>query len=98
MQNAGCWYRLTEKGTKVALLLILFHKELWHPLANSLFHHQHTVSLRPNGKLEAACHKAYNSIQTSSTCSKLPEFVEAFLFTNGAARICGGGLMTPARR
>jgi hypothetical protein len=56
-------YRLTEKGTKVAILFILFHKQLCGPLANSLFHHQTAASLRPNSKLETAYHKADHSIQ-----------------------------------
>ena len=56
-------YRLTEKGTKVALLFILFHKQLCGPLANSLFHHQPAASLRPNSKIEIAYHKADHSIQ-----------------------------------
>jgi hypothetical protein len=55
-------YRLTEKGTKVALLFILFHKQLCGPLANSLFHHQPAVAPRPNSKLETAFHKADHSI------------------------------------
>ena len=56
-------YRLTEKGTKVALLFILFHKQLCGPLANSLFHHQPAAALRPNSKLQNAFHKADHSIQ-----------------------------------
>jgi hypothetical protein len=56
-------YRLTEKGTKVALLFILFHKQLCGPLANSLFHHRPDNAQRPNSKLEAALHKADRSIQ-----------------------------------
>ena len=56
-------YRLTEKGTKVALLFTLFHKQLCGPLANSLFHHQPAATLRPTSKLEAAYHKADHSIQ-----------------------------------
>jgi hypothetical protein len=56
-------YRLTEKGTKVALLFILFHKQLCGPIANSLFHHQPDTNLRPSSKLEAAYHKADHSIQ-----------------------------------
>ena len=54
-------YRLTEKGTKVALLFILFHKQLCGPLANSLFHHQPAAAPRPNSKLETAFHKACDS-------------------------------------
>jgi hypothetical protein len=56
-------YRLTEKGTKVALLFILFHKQLCGPLANSLFHHQTATEPRPNSRLETAFHKADHSIQ-----------------------------------
>ena len=56
-------YRLTEKGSKVALLFILFHKQLCGPIANSLFHHQTVQAPRPNSKLETAFHKADHSIQ-----------------------------------
>jgi hypothetical protein len=56
-------YRLTERGTKVALLFILFHKQLCGPLANSLFQHQTAPLPRPNSKLETAFHKADRSIQ-----------------------------------
>jgi len=56
-------YRLTDKGTKVALLFVLFHKQLCGPLANSLFQHQPAATPRPNSKLEAAFHKADHSIQ-----------------------------------
>jgi hypothetical protein len=56
-------YRLTDKGVKVALLFILFHKQLCGPLANSLFHHQPHAESRPNSKLESALHKADASIR-----------------------------------
>ena len=56
-------YRLTEKGNKVALLFILFHKQLCGPLANSLFHHQPAATPQPNSKLETAFHKADHSIR-----------------------------------
>jgi hypothetical protein len=56
-------YRLTAKGTKVALLFVLFHKQLCGPLANSLFHHQPNAQLRPKSKLETAYHKADASIR-----------------------------------
>ena len=55
-------YRLTGKGTKVALTFVLFHQRLCGPLANSLFHHQPNSGARPNSKLEAAYHKADASI------------------------------------
>jgi len=55
-------YRLTEKGTKVALTFVLFHQKLCGPLANSLFHHQPNSDARPNSKLEAAYHKADSAI------------------------------------
>ena len=56
-------YRLTGKGTKVALTFVLFHKQLCGPLANSLFHHQPDRDARPNSKLETAYHKADASIR-----------------------------------
>jgi hypothetical protein len=56
-------YRLTGKGTKVALTFVLFHQRLCGPLANSLFHHQPNSGARPNSKLEAAFHKADASIR-----------------------------------
>ena len=56
-------YCLTEKGVKVALLFILFHKQLCGPLANSLFHHQRHTATRPNSKLESAIDKADASIR-----------------------------------
>jgi hypothetical protein len=56
-------YRLTEKGAKVALLFILFHKQLCGPLANSLFHHQTAPDPQPKSKLETALYKADRSIQ-----------------------------------
>src|SRR5450432_1336648 len=45
-------YRLSDKGTRVALMFVLFHKQLCGPLANSLFHHQPDPASRPKSKLE----------------------------------------------
>jgi hypothetical protein len=56
-------YRLTGKGTKVALTFVLFHQKLCGPLANSLFHHKTNNDHRPNSKLEAAFCKADASIR-----------------------------------
>lgn len=56
-------YRLSDKGTKVALLFLLFHKRLCGPLANSLFHHRPDADSRPKSKLQTAFHKADTSIQ-----------------------------------
>jgi Mn-dependent DtxR family transcriptional regulator len=55
-------YRLTDKGTKVALTFVLFHQRLCGPLANSLFHRPDGAT-RPNSKLEAGCDKADASIR-----------------------------------
>ena len=54
-------YRLTDKGAKIALLFVLFHKQLCGPLANSLFRHQHPSS--PNSKLESAIDSADASLR-----------------------------------
>lgn len=56
-------YRLTAKGTKAALLFVLFHKRVCGPLANSLFHHRPDEVLKPASKIEAAYHKADHAIQ-----------------------------------
>jgi hypothetical protein len=56
-------YRLTDKGRKVALMFVLFHKNVCGPMANSLFHHRPDPSLKPDSKLEAAYHKADTAIQ-----------------------------------
>ncbi len=55
-------YRLTDKGTRVALLFVLFHKRVCGPLANSLFHRRPTQTATPLSKIEAAYHKADRSI------------------------------------
>jgi hypothetical protein len=56
-------YRLTDKGTKAALMFILFHKRVCGPLANSLFHHRPDETLKPVSKIEVAYHKADHAIQ-----------------------------------
>jgi hypothetical protein len=55
-------YRLTHKGVKVSLLFVLFHQRLCGPLANSLFHHRPDPALQPKTRIEAALHKADDSI------------------------------------
>jgi hypothetical protein len=56
-------YRLTEKGTRVAAMFVLFHKRICGPLANSLFHHQPTRAPKPAAKMETAYHRADTAIQ-----------------------------------
>ncbi len=56
-------YRLTDKGTKTALIFVLFHKRVCGPLANSLFHHRPDEALKPASKVEDAYHKADHAIQ-----------------------------------
>jgi hypothetical protein len=56
-------YRLTEKGTQTALMMILFHKRVCGPLANSLFHHRPDEHRRPNNKIETAYHQADKALQ-----------------------------------
>jgi len=43
-------YRLTEKGTRVGALFILFHKRICGPLANSLFHHRTNIQFHAPGQ------------------------------------------------
>jgi hypothetical protein len=56
-------YRLTAKGVKVAMVFVLFHQRLCGPLANSLFNRRPNPRFQPDSKLEAAVHKADDSIQ-----------------------------------
>jgi len=56
-------YRLTEPGTKVAAMFVLFHKRVCGPLANTLFHHRPTTTSNPPANIEAAYHKADEAIQ-----------------------------------
>lgn len=56
-------YRLTDKGQRVALLMLLFHKRLCGPLAATQFGRRPAESHRPRiSKLEAAYHKADKAI------------------------------------
>ena len=55
-------YRLTPTGVRVALLFVLFHKRVCGPLANSLFARRPPTT-QPASKIEAAYHKADQSIQ-----------------------------------
>jgi hypothetical protein len=55
-------YRLTDKGTRAALLFVLFHQRVCGPLANSLFHQRSTNSRPPISKIEAAYRKADRSL------------------------------------
>jgi hypothetical protein len=56
-------YRLNDKGTKAALMFILFHKRVCGPLANSLFHHQPEEAFKPDSKVETAYYKADQAIE-----------------------------------
>ncbi len=56
-------YRLTDHGTKVAAMFILFHKHVCGPLANTLFHHRPSTTSTPPAKIEVAYHEADDAIQ-----------------------------------
>lgn len=56
-------YRLSDKGSKAALMFILFHKRVCGPLANSLFHHRPKRTLQPDSKIETAYNRADQAIQ-----------------------------------
>jgi len=55
-------YRLTDKGTRAALLFVLFHQRVCGPLANSLFHHPPRSNRPPLSKIEGAYRKADRSL------------------------------------
>jgi len=56
-------YRLTSKGTKVALFFILFHKRVCGPLACSLFQRRPDPQAQPHSKIEVAYHRADQAIE-----------------------------------
>jgi len=56
-------YRLTDHGTKVAAMFVLFHKHVCGPLANTLFHHRLSITSAPPAKIETAYHQADDAIQ-----------------------------------
>ena len=56
-------YRLTDKGNKIALLFVLFHKRVCGPLAQSLFNSPPHPEVKPATKLEAAYRRADYSLQ-----------------------------------
>jgi hypothetical protein len=56
-------YRLTDKGIRVSLMFVLFHKRVCGPLAHSLFHPKPTAVPCSINTLEKAYHKADASIQ-----------------------------------
>ena len=55
-------YRLTAKGTRAALLFVLFHQRVCGPLAHSLFRRRPTQTGAPLSKIEAAYRRADHSI------------------------------------
>jgi hypothetical protein len=55
-------YRLTNKGTRTALLFVLFHQRVCGPLANNLFQARPTQTAPPLSKIEAAYRKADRSL------------------------------------
>ncbi len=58
-------YRFTEKGIKISLLFLLFHKRICGPIANSLFQFRPSLNGHPKSKLEAAFHKTDQAIQNA---------------------------------
>jgi hypothetical protein len=55
-------YRLTTKGSRAALLFVLFHQRVCGPLAASLFQRRPTQTAAPLSKIEAAYRKADHSL------------------------------------
>jgi hypothetical protein len=55
-------YRLTHKGSRAALLFVLFHQRVCGPLAHSLFHRRPPQTATPMSKIEAAYRKADRSL------------------------------------
>jgi hypothetical protein len=64
-------YRLTHKGSRAALLFVLFHRRVCGPLAHSLFQRHTTQTTTPLSKIEAAYRKADTLPTKSSNCWRL---------------------------
>ena len=64
-------YRLTAKGTRGALLFVLFHQRVCGPLAHSLFQRRPTQTAAPLSKIEAAYCRADHSIDQVIQCWQL---------------------------
>ena len=74
-EGRGYRYRLTEKGTKVSAMFILFHQRICGPLANTLFQHRPQPTSKPPVKIEAVLpQKRMLQFRSSSICS-LPESI-----------------------
>lgn len=56
-------YRLTDRGTKVVAMFVLFHKHVSGPVANTLFHHRPSTTSTPPATIETAYHQADEAIQ-----------------------------------
>src|SRR5262249_4954708 len=62
-QDQRYLYQLTDKGLKVALMFVLFHKRVCGPLAYSLFNRKPDPTLPVNSKLETAYRRGDYFIQ-----------------------------------
>jgi len=62
-------YCLTEKGTKAALMSILFHKRICGPLANSLFQNRPNEALKPPARSKLPTTRPIMQFNTFSTYS-----------------------------
>jgi hypothetical protein len=59
-------YRLTYKGTRAALLFVLFHQRVCGPMANSLFQRRPAQTHAPLSKIEPPTAKPTTPSTTSS--------------------------------
>ncbi len=56
-------YRLTQKGVRAAVMLLLFHKRVCGPLAHSLFATAPAKMSKARTKIQAAHRQAGTSVQ-----------------------------------
>lgn len=63
LERTGRAYRLTDKGRKVAVLFVLFHKRLCGPLAHTLFEQHLPTDAQPLTPLEDVYRRADTAIQ-----------------------------------
>ena len=71
MGSSYC-YRLTDKGARIALMFVLFHKRVCGPIANSLFDRRPNEQHKPQSKIETAYYQGMSPFSTFSMHSPWP--------------------------
>ncbi|HEX4166236.1 MAG TPA: hypothetical protein VHZ55_12265 [Bryobacteraceae bacterium] len=68
-QGGRYLYRLTDQGTKVALMFILFQQRVCEPLTNTLFQQRPDVAHKAASKIESPTTRQITPLHKSSISS-----------------------------